>query len=492
LLGVGEEEVYISEEDRENHMHIVGTTGVGKSRFLEHLMRMDIDRGIGFCFLDPSFRGNTMKRVLAYCAKVGYSKVLVIDPNDRYIYDRICPLNLFSISEYKGEAVAHAYDIIKVLFDMKNEAQYAFIQHYLPSLLGVLFQAGLTVYESIYFTDYANSFYQAMRLEILERSQKKSKALGEQFDSDGILIEGAFRTPTTFREFGSTIRRMDPLNRHETLKLMFGAKTGIDFSKIIKNGWVVLVNLHRGRSITGMHSKLLATTVINEIISSMLRMADNGWKGRYYLYIDEAGEYANDKLKDLLYYYRQSGLGVTFAHQLSAQFGSSEIKDAVQGQTKIKVAFYQPSHTERMETAKTFFGGDIPDREASDALKNLKKQQAVIMGGDRKPKFVRIPDVDDVPDAPESFIRGLYSKPWYRDPKEVSEEIKARLNEPKGSYYGTTRATNPSPKKTSKAATGPDSKVNPPRRPAAGAFEWEDTFNSLREDPLPDKKDDKK
>jgi len=409
-------------------MHIIGTTGMGKSRFLEHMMRTDIDRGIGFCFLDPSLRGDTLKHILAYCAHKNFKKVLLIDPNDRWKYSRICPLNLFS--KYKETSVAHAYDIIKVLFDMRNEAQFGYIQHYLPALLSVLWQAGATIYDSIYFTDYSNPFYREKRLEIFDRSARYSAQQGEPFDAQGVLIEGAFKNPTTFREFGSTVRRLDPLIRHDTLKLMFASMQGIKFTEIIKKGWVVLVNLHRGsHGITGMHTKLLATTVINEIISAMLAMGDHGWKGRYYLYLDEAGEYANDKVKDLLFYYRKSGLGVILAHQLNDQFGSPDIKNAVAGQTKIKVAFYQPSPKDRMDTVKSLYGGELKDRDVDFALKNLRKQHAVIMTESREPMFVRIPDVPDLPEAPKEFIQEIYSAPHYQSPDEVIHQIRNRFND---------------------------------------------------------------
>jgi len=45
---------YFTEEDRESHIHILGSPGEGKSKFLEHLIRQDIDRGYGACLLDPS------------------------------------------------------------------------------------------------------------------------------------------------------------------------------------------------------------------------------------------------------------------------------------------------------------------------------------------------------------------------------------------------------------------------------------------------------
>src|SRR5690348_5687247 len=51
LLGVGQGEVWITEESRKAHMHIIGTTGMGKSYFLLKMMIDDIKRGNGFCFL---------------------------------------------------------------------------------------------------------------------------------------------------------------------------------------------------------------------------------------------------------------------------------------------------------------------------------------------------------------------------------------------------------------------------------------------------------
>src|SRR5436309_269475 len=55
-VGVGQERILLSEEERESHMHIIGTTGEGKSRFIEHLIRGDIQQGNGVCFLDPTDR----------------------------------------------------------------------------------------------------------------------------------------------------------------------------------------------------------------------------------------------------------------------------------------------------------------------------------------------------------------------------------------------------------------------------------------------------
>lgn len=460
-------------------MHIIGTTGMGKSYFLLKLMADDINRGNGFCFLDPSFNGNTMKMVLSYCQSIGFEKVLIVDPHYRYEQGRITPLNPFY--KIRQASITHIYDTIRVLFDMKNQAQYSFIDQYMPALLGVLWNAGLTLYESIYFSDYSNPYYRDKVLEILERSADRSRELGEEFDADGITIRGAFASPTRYTDFGSTIRRLNVIYKHDTLKLMFGASERIEFAKLVKEGWVILVNLHQGFGITPLHSKLLGTAVINEVMFAIERLAHRQWQGRYYLYIDEAGEYANDKLINLLYYKRQSGLAVILAHQLNSQFSSPEIKKAIQGQTKIKVAFYQPDPTDRLETVKMLYGGELQDREVSYSLKHLKKQEAVMMANDREPVTVRVPDVKGDKSPSTKFIQKLYSKEFYVDAGKVIQDQKQRLYE-----NGRKNHTPPKPSPKANRRTTRKSGL---RQPESTHQSWENVSQQFEQRQQPPETD---
>src|SRR5258708_16089253 len=55
---------YFTEEDRESHIHILGSHGEAKSKFLEHLIRQDIDRGYAACLLDPSHHPAPPSKIL--------------------------------------------------------------------------------------------------------------------------------------------------------------------------------------------------------------------------------------------------------------------------------------------------------------------------------------------------------------------------------------------------------------------------------------------
>src|SRR5438874_1925641 len=58
--------IYITSEQLRTHMHVVGATNVGKSFFLEGMMKELIMGGRGLCLIDP--HGDLYHRMLDFCA----------------------------------------------------------------------------------------------------------------------------------------------------------------------------------------------------------------------------------------------------------------------------------------------------------------------------------------------------------------------------------------------------------------------------------------
>lgn len=415
-------ELFLTEEERQDHLHILGTTGEGKSRFIEHLIRGDIKQGNGVCFLDPTDRAETAYSVLRYCAKIGFEKVCLIDPHTLQSHGRITAIQPFHREKsYQQATVSNLMDTVRILFQTKDAAETPKIQRYLPAMLYVLWNAGLTLHEAVYFTSYRAAA--PRRKQILEQSYP--------LDRHRLAIDEAFETYPRFNnEFSSTVRRLEPFF-DSTLDLMFGASEGVDFSKMITEGWVILVNLHSGLGFEPIHTRLLGTSIINEIIFALDRLRNRGWKGVYYLYIDEAGRYANRNLADLLAYKRKSGLRVTIAHQYFKQFEDTTVLDAVKQLCKTKVMFNTPSHVDRLDMVKALgYGGDVPPLMASYANSNLPKQYAVIALSKQPPSRVKIPDVPNIKldtKVERDFITKALSFPWNYTPKEVRQQMNDRF-----------------------------------------------------------------
>lgn len=413
-LGVGiEGEVFISEEERTDHLHILGTTGEGKSKFIEHLIREDIRRGNGVCLLDPTDRAETAYNILKFCIQEGHEKVCLIDPHTK----RITAIQPFHY-EHKEATVANLMDTVRVLFQSKDAAETPKIQRYLSAIINVLHNAKMTLHEAIYFTEYKRSEWR--RKQILEESY--------QFDRHRLLLEEVFDSYFRFNaEVSSSVRRLEPFF-DSRLDLMYSVP-GIDFAKMITDGWVILVNLYTGQGFEPIHSRLLGTTVINELIFALDRLKAHGWKGVYYLYVDEAGRYANRNLADLLAYKRKSGLRVCIAHQYFGQFDDKYILDAVKNLTKIKVMFNTPNHPDRLEMIKALgYGGDIPHEMATYANQNLPKQQAIIKIGKDSPKRIKIPVVDDIDIKYD--VNEFLNNDWNYTVAEAREIINKRFERP--------------------------------------------------------------
>jgi energy-coupling factor transporter ATP-binding protein EcfA2 len=412
-LGIGEQRVTIKEEERE-HTHIIGTTGEGKSKLLEHLIRHDIDQGRGVCFLDPSDMGDTLYNVLRYCYKIGHKKVCLIDPYHRYSFGKVPVINPFHYQpSYKDASVALIMDTLRVLFKTSDASETPRIQRYLPALLRILWSAKATLYDSIYFTQ-----------KVFENQRDLLYGNLAPQDKDMMMIEDMYRTRLTQENFQSTINRLQPFY-DDTMKLIFGHPEGINFPKMIHEGWVILVNLYSGFGFEPIHTRLLGTTIINEIIFGLDRLRNRGWRGVFYLYVDEAGRYANRNLADLLAYKRKSGLRVTIAHQYFNQFEDKYVLDAINNLCKLKIAFYIPNREDRDKFVRSAYGGELADRDVSFVLSGQKKQYAVIKKPKHPAHIVRIQDVVPAEVSKEKldeYIKQIYENEWYKTPQEINND----------------------------------------------------------------------
>jgi hypothetical protein len=410
LLGTSPNgDVFVSEEERELNFHILGSSGEGKSKFLEYNIRKDIDQGNGLCLLDPSDFGSTAKNVLAYCAKIGHKKVLYIDPatiRNFQTVPTIKPLNPKRIKQ----SVEGVMEVGSILFGLKD-TDTPRIKRYMTAMLRLLTKEKLTLYESIWFSNYEHGYWKHL--------------LG--FDQDSLTLKNAFKSQYAWEQFfGSTINRLDSFWQ-EPLSLMLGSDTGIDFVEMVRDGWVILVNLFPGTDITPNESRLLGVLIISQIIQAVDVLRANKWKGIYYLYMDEAGRFATPQIDNVLSYKRKSGLRLVIAHHYFNQFEDRRVLDSIKQNAKVKMMFNTPSHDDRLEMMKALgYGKDIPPNIASYANQDLPKQYAIIKKGKEPPVRIRIPDVPDVNFDYTDYLNELLKNPIYKSVEQIKKEIDAR------------------------------------------------------------------
>jgi hypothetical protein len=447
-------EINITEEDRSNHMHILGTTREGKSKFLEMLLQGDIDGGFGATLLDPSDNGATCYDVLRYCMKKNYHKVCLIDPHD---YATCIPT--INPLKWKGAGatdavVANLMESVQVLWGQTGFENTPRIATYLEAIFTVLYATGnpdlgkerlaCTIPDAIAFSVKDNLMLNTLREKILSCSHK--------YDDARLKLEEVFHAngkQTYLYEYISTTRRLAPFFKYLPKRIFGSSDTCIDFRQMVSENWIILVNLDKTRLWGTPQQRILGTLVINEIVNAVMDLRANSWQGKHYLYIDEAGQYSTRVLADIMAYKGKSGLWATLSHQFYNQFEDKYVLDAVENLCKFKVMFSVPNTADRNRMLRDMYTGQVKE-EAVDSYLSLKKQNCVIKVDKQPPIKTHVRDVE-TPEYTgrevEAFKNSvIYTNSWYRTTEGVQQEINQRFA--KGKRPATQQPSGGKPERT--------------------------------------------
>lgn len=446
-LGNTEEgNILFTPEMRKMHIHIMGAPQTGKSstilkacyKHIDMLVK-DYENAAGFTVEDPSDNADTIRKVLAYCAYTGYKKVLVIDHQFRFKYyglPCIPKLNPYVYQKNRwDESVNVVNNTIKATYHSWDQEKYTFVNKYLFALNSLLIRTGLTLNELIYYSVLKNNFYEKRRGQIRDKFLCQDK--NHHFDKNLITIDDILTSSYYFGDLGSTIRRFDTLfksaNTNSTLNLMIASKDGIDFTKLIKDKWIILVNLNTDTTFDDLQARFLGSLVLNKLLATVSYMREyTNWNGIHYLYIDEAGEFANRILGEVMSLKSKSGIGVCVAHHHYGQFEDLKFRADVDSLTKIKIMFNLTNRDDRDRMTRQMYGGDISDRDASYANSDLAPRTAVIKVGNEPPVRVRIDDIKPIPineEQVKNFVKEhILTNGFYASEQEILNELKERFS----------------------------------------------------------------
>jgi len=431
----------------------LGTTGEGKSKLLELLISQDINLFLkkpeqfncAVCLLDPTNRGETMNAVLNHCIKAGFEKVCLIDLQDIFT-SHSRPVPILNPIHYKapvGAVIGNFMDCVRSVWGTDDWAKTAVIQKYLPAVIAALHCTGKPLYDSICLTAREEYSYIAARTNML-----LSMRDDYPYSRHKIALKQIFSTKSqsVYQDFNTTARRLDPLFEEPLGYMLCRKEPAINFYDLVADNWLILVNLYRGQLYDEAQQKFLGSMIVNEIIRAVNRLRarqgnapGEGWKGRCYLYVDEAGQFTTQTVRDILTYERKSGLILTLSHQMFSQFKVDDVRSAVEGLTKIKVLFNVPRPEDADRMTRMMYGGAIRPEDASYVARQLKRQYAIIKNNKRPPVSMRVLDVR-TPKYPQnvifSFKEKIYtSNPWYISLKDAKGEINNRFASTEGQKF---------------------------------------------------------
>lgn len=361
--------VYIPDHIRSTHMQVIGSTGTGKSKFLEWMIRNDILNNNGLCLIDPHgyLYDDLVNWLTSYPEFFKHKKIVLFNPaSDDYFLG----FNPF---------IHHSLDISHQVDTMVNSCAKAWgaesmdstplLKKCLRCIFHALAEADLTLLESIFFISLSYDS-KILREHLIEKI--KNPIIKEVWQSFIAL------KPREYNEqFSSSANRLIEFLSSERIRRIIGQREStISFKKMMDEGYIVLVNLSSGQRLSRDNARLLGTLMINDLFLSATERKRKRTETPkpFYLYIDECAQFLNEDIGRILDECRKFGLHLILAHQHLAQLrkAGEDIYSSIMTDAKTKVIFGGLTPDDAEILAKQIFMGEFDIDEVKREIYSRK------------------------------------------------------------------------------------------------------------------------
>ncbi len=344
--------VELSPSDRETHTHVIGSSGSGKSKFLESMMRSDIQSQQGFCLIDP--HGSLYRDVLNFCShRVSRREIVLLDLSDPKSIVGFNPFRKSAgdISTQAGSRISatmHAWGVA-------NADQTPTLERTLRLIYTVLLEQNLPFHFAQFLIDF-NSH--EIRKHLIEKIE--SPLIRREWEELQELKPKDWRS-----EILSVKNRLFRLLTSKTLTRFFNSSGGvIDIADIIEKGKILLVNLAPSDHLSAENARVFGALLVNEFFEvARRRIAAPGRTLKpYYLYLDEFQTFVSLDITAMLDQVRKYKLFTVLAHQRFGQLDEN-LSDAVLTNCRIKAVFGGlPVEMAKMMALELFIGELDPQK----------------------------------------------------------------------------------------------------------------------------------
>ena len=362
--------VELPAERRRTHLYVCGSTGSGKSKFLEHLVRQDLEdwplRRCGLLLIDP--HGTLYDDLLNWMASVGIRRppVLLIDPRKGERVVGFNPLRRREgadpnvIVQRTIAAVAHAWG-------EEDTTSTPLFRQWATNTLRPLYDAGLPLSDAgPLLTD------PSFRRRVLDR------CTDGRVRHDWARLEGL---PVARQDdaLGSTVRRLLRFLDTALVRLMLGDPAGsdadgqahsLDLARAMREGWVILCRLTpEGQKVGEEDCRTLGSLLLDELWATAREERGKSKDARpFHVVVDEFQKFVTPTIGQNLAEARGYGLCLTLSHQFPSQLrrrgvggtAGEALYDEVQANARTTCAF-QTSHVDDKELLAELLFGDSLD-----------------------------------------------------------------------------------------------------------------------------------
>ncbi len=340
------EKVWLPGQDRLNHIYILGATGSGKTKLIEHLIRRDILARRGWCLLDP--HGDLANNVLQYLACLATSqtsfsfvetlakKLIIVEPFNQRGAVGFNPLQAGRFSSF-----AQVSEMMGIFKKIWQDAYWGpRMEELLRNSLLTLSENGLTLLETEHLLTDSSFREKAMRQltqeGVSDYWQNRYNPLSDK-------MQAVYREPI--------LNRISVFTGDPGLRLMLGqAKSTLDFRRVMDEGKWLIINLSKGQLRENSH--LLGALLIAKLKLAAMTRADLPEKERrpFFTFVDEFQNFIGEDFETILSEARKYRLGLTLAHQNLDQI-DRKLQSSVLGNVGTQI-FFRLSHRDAVQVAQ--------------------------------------------------------------------------------------------------------------------------------------------
>ncbi len=325
---------------RFEHTHIVGGTGHGKTQLMQFLINHDLVRSIedGRSVVVIDSQGDLIRTIsrLAYfsssAAESLADRFVLVDPND--VEHPVC-LNMFDFNRDRLSGYAPV-DREKIL-----NATIELYEYFFGALLG----AELTQRQGLIF-----KYLARLLIEIPDATIHTLRELMEDSERFRPYMEKLTGTARSFfatrffdRQFNETkkqiLTRLWGVLSNASLERMFShSRNKVDIFELLNEGKIILINTAKdllGQEGAAIFGRFFVALIAQAAVQRAVLPPHE--RRPSFIYIDEAQDYFDENISNLLNQARKYRLGLIFAHQNLDQLGAG-LRSSVLASTSIKFA----------------------------------------------------------------------------------------------------------------------------------------------------------
>lgn len=398
--------VIFPEAARTTHLGVMGLSGVGKTYFLENLIRQDIEQGTGFAVFDV--HGDLADNIISFLAKRTAAeptladRVVIVEPFDPHSSIGFNPLHRTPETSafFQAQELAH---ILHTRWETRTFGPRT--EELLQNALFTLAARDFTLLELPHLL--ANREFRAILVDALDEPGVKDY-WNRRYEPMSDAMKSVIREPLLTR---ISAFLADPHIR----EIVGQCKSTFTFREAIARGLWVVINLSKGK--LGENSAVLGSLLFTKLELDVMAQAKIPETERNFfaIYADELQNLAGRNFATLIAEARKYRVSITAGHQFWHQL-SPEMRSAMLG-VGSRVFFRLHYHDARE------MAGELNPAERqwyTEVLTRLPRGRAIFR---------------PAAEAPISFSVESHRTPK-STPAEI-ESIKARAR----SHYATPRET---------------------------------------------------